>query len=114
MQAATSWAEGFAEHVGLGDASRARGLEGLLDVRPVRLAVGAAVSLVFSQVRGEVQPDPNDGYDIWHVIGASAADALVTQDQLLAQRLARVPVDGFRVVKSLRELLPEPSPAGTR
>lgn len=112
-KAATSWAEEFAERVDLGDASRARGLEGLLDVRPVRLAVGAVLSLLFPQVRGEVQPDPNDGYDIWHVIGASAADAFVTQDQALAQRLERVPVNGFRVVRSLRELLPEPSPAGT-
>lgn len=71
-EAAPSWAEGFADRAGMGDACRARGLDGLLDVLPVRLAVGAALSLVFSQVRGELQPDPNDGYDLWHANRAPA------------------------------------------
>ncbi len=110
---APSWAEAFADRVGLGEACRARGLDGLLGVRAVRIAVGAALSLVFSQVCEGFQPERNDGYDLWHAIQASAADVFVTRDTLLANRLARVPIDGFRVVTSLRELLPEPAPADT-
>lgn len=108
-EAAASWAEAFADRVGVGDACRARGLDGLLDVRAVRIGVGAALSLVFSQVCEGYQPERNDGYDLGHTIQASAADVFVTRDFPLADRLARVPVKAFRVVTSLRELLPEPA-----
>jgi hypothetical protein len=113
-EAAHSWAEEFADQAGAGDACRARGLDGLLDVRPVRLAVGATLSLVFSQVRGECQPDRNDGYDLWHAIHASAADLFVTRDTLLAEHLARVTIERFRVVTSLRDVILAEPAADTR
>lgn len=40
-RAATPWAEAFAERVGVTAACRERGIDGLLDVRAVRLGVGA-------------------------------------------------------------------------
>src|SRR5262249_47424306 len=45
---AAYYAEAFAASVGLAGRCRERGIDGLLLVRPVRLAVGAAVSLVFT------------------------------------------------------------------
>ncbi len=102
---ATQWAEAFAADVGLADACRERGLDGLLEVRTVRLYVGAAKSLVYSQMVEGRQPDFSDGYDLWHAILASVADVFLTFDKRLAEHVARVPVDGFRVITSLRELL---------
>ncbi len=51
------------------------------------------------------QPDWEDGYDLWHTILGSVADVFVTFDKRLADHLVRVPVEGFRVARSLRELL---------
>jgi len=104
---ARDWAEDFARHVGLADARREHGLDGLLDIRTVRFCVGAVMSWVFSVVVGNQprQPRRNDGYDLWHALLASAADVLVTGDERLAALLARVPLDGFRVAASLDELL---------
>ena len=81
-----------------------------LDVRAVRLGVGAALSLVFFQVVERRQPDRGDGYDQWHAIQSSAADVFVTRDDRLARLLARVPIEGFRAVTSLRDLLTGPAP----
>lgn len=103
---ATLWAEDFADHLGLAHACRERGLDGLLEVRSVRFCVGAAMSLVHSQVVGGRHPDFGDGYDLWHAVLASVADVFVTLDERLADHLARAfPVDSFRVVRSIPELL---------
>lgn len=102
---ATLWAEVFADHFGLGDACRERGLDGLLEVRAVRLCVGAAKSLVYSQVAKGRQPDLGDWHDVWHAIMASVADVFVTRDRRLAEVLARVPGNDCRVITSLDELL---------
>jgi len=105
-KAAPGWAEDFADRLGLADACRQRGLDGLLSVRTVRLSVGVALSLVFSQVLERREPHRSDGYDLWHATLASVADVFVTFDERLAGHLARVPVDdGFHVVTSLRALL---------
>ncbi len=110
---ADRWAEDFAVPLGLAQACRDLGLKGLLEVRPVRLAVGALMSLVFSQIIGDGpqqrQPAWSDYYDLWHALTASVADVFVTFDERLAGSLARVPVDGFRVVTSLRALLDDPT-----
>ncbi len=108
---AIHWAEALAEQIGLGDECRRRGLEGLLEVRTVRLCVGAALSLVFAQVVGDgVQPRDahrDDGYVLWHAIHASTADIFVTGDGGFAKRLERVPVD-LRITASLTDLLAHP------
>jgi hypothetical protein len=108
-KAALEWVEAIAEHrFGLGQACRERGMNGLLQVRAVRLAVGVALSLVFSQVVEGCAPAHGDGYDMWHAVLGSAADRFVTCDQRFAGHLARIPgVDGFRVFASMRDLLTE-------
>jgi hypothetical protein len=105
---AAGWAEDFADHVGrdIGDACRERGLDGLLGIRTVRVTVGTAMSIVHSQVCGGRKPDFGDSYDLWHAALASATDVLVTRDERLFDHVSRIPgVDGFRVVKTLGELL---------
>ena len=93
----------------MADACRERGLDGLVALRPVRLCVGASISLIFATTFGDgVQPRRarrGDGYDAWHAISASAADIFVTGDEDLAEQVERVPMEGFRVFRSLRELL---------
>jgi hypothetical protein len=104
-RAAIDWAGALADRVGLGAECRARGLEGLLQVRAVRLAVGAGTSLVFSQVVEGREPQRTDGYDQLHAVMGSVANVFVTRDERLAGLLRRVPVDSFLVVTSLPELL---------
>jgi len=45
------------------------------------------------------------GYDLWHTIQASVADVFVTRDERLVGLLARVPIEGFRVFTTVRQLL---------
>jgi hypothetical protein len=103
---ATKLAEGFAERAGVLSECRSRGLPGLLDLRPLRLAVGAALSLFCRMAAGR-EPKGSDGYDLWHVTVASAADVFVTRDERLAKLLAPVVllVPGFGVVTSLRDAM---------
>jgi len=103
---------GFAEDLvppGSLEGCRARGFEGLLEIRTVRLAVGALMSLIFSQIVGERPqsrtPQRGDAYDLWHAILASVAEVFVTYDKRFAALLSRVPVDGFRVFSSIPELI---------
>jgi hypothetical protein len=95
---------------------RARGFNGLLEIRTVRLAVGALISLIYSQIVGEGlqsgpeqreprTPQRGDAYDLWHAILASSADAIVTYDERFVASLRRVPIDSFQVFSSVPELL---------
>ena len=95
-------AENLADRINLGDACRKRGLDGLLNIRAVRLGVIAAASMLFAQMGGDGseprQPRIGDAYDLWHAILASSADLFVTHDERLAKALNRVPVTGFRAI----------------
>ncbi len=103
---AESLAEQLAERIGEGEACRARGIRGLLEVRSVRLAVGANLSLIYSQTFGGRGPDKGDSRDIQHAILAAAADAFVTNDSTFGGLVARIPMQGFQVT-DLRGLLRE-------
>lgn len=115
---AKPWAEAFADAIGVGDACRSRGLGGLLDVRTVRICVGAQMSLVHGLVFGDgVQsrhPRRGDDYDLWHGVTASVAEIFVTGDRWLAQHLRRVLVANFKVVESLPQLFDDPRIARLR
>lgn len=114
---ALRWAEDYAAAIGLADACRERGLDGLLNIRTVRFCVGATMSWIYSLLvgrDGQRQPQPQDGYNLWHALLASAGDVFVTQDRGLADLLERVPVSDFRVVRSLDALLDEGGVAPAR
>ena len=105
-RAATTWADWFAEGAGadLAAGCRARGLDGLLKVRAVRLAVLAVLGLVFGQEVLGRMAKPSDGYDMWHAVLASTAEVFVTFDDRLAEHLSRMPIDSFRIIDSLGAL----------
>jgi hypothetical protein len=108
---AERFAGDFADALGHGEGCRHHGLEGLLELRPVRFWVGTALSLMCVQVVGVDQtqvrlPHRNDGYDLWHAVLGSTADVFVTFDRRLAGHVEAVPgVPGFRVVRSVKDLL---------
>ena len=111
---AERFADDFATARGYGEACRNRGLEGLLEIPPVPLFVGVAMSQIFSQVvgdPGQVQfrlPGRGDGYDLWHAVLASTGDVFITLDKRLADHVERVPaVAGFRVATSVGAPLTE-------
>ncbi len=66
-------------------------MSGLLDLRSARMAVGANLSLAYSELFGNRGSDIGDSRDIHHAICATAADAFVTNDGPLAVRLQRIP-----------------------
>ncbi len=103
-------AESLAERAGVLEECRKRGMEGLLKVKSVRLAVGANLSLLYSHHFEGVQPKPGDSRDILHAVLASSADILVTQDGNFAKALQRIPIEGFRVldIRSLLNVLGDP------
>jgi hypothetical protein len=64
---------------------------GLLDLRSVRMAVGANLSLAHSQLFENRASNIGDSRDVHHAVCATAADAFVTNDGPLAVRLQRIP-----------------------
>lgn len=79
-----------------------RGIDGLLDIRCARLAVGALIALMYSHFYNAGQQIPkvrqSDAADVRHVIAASTAETFVSNDSRLCKRLSAVPMnDGFRI-----------------
>lgn len=91
-------AESFAERVAVLDACKKRGINGLLELRSVRLAVGMNLSLFYAQTLEGRTPKKGDSRDIHHAIIASAADGFVTDDGEFARLLSRVPIEEFEVM----------------
>lgn len=104
VRLAERFAEGFAERQGLLDTCRDRGIKGLLEVRSVRMAVGASLSLAFAETFEKRTPNMGDSRDMQHAVLATAADGFVTHDRGLARLLARIPIGRFQVL-DLRALL---------
>ena len=100
-EAAIRAAEDAAQRVGVLDECRARGIEGLLEIPSVRMAVGSALSLIFAQAREKSAQAPRrqDSRDLQHaVMAASSATVFVTDDGKLLRTVKRVPMPRFDVV----------------
>lgn len=91
-------AEGLADRAGVLSKVKQRGMDGLLKVKSVAMAVGANLSLIYSHHLENRAPKPGDSRDILHAIVASTADVFVTDDESLEKTLARIPVAGFKVM----------------
>jgi hypothetical protein len=97
--------ENLAERVGVLDACRRRGLEGMLDIRSVQMYVGFSISYGYAQAYEGRGPDGATAWDLKHaVVAAATSDVFVTHDGPLTALLARVPITGFKVV-TLRDLV---------
>jgi predicted nucleic acid-binding protein len=94
----TSFAEAYAERAGQLPACRARGIDGLLQLRSVRLSVSASLSLTYAETFEERQPQQGDARDMQHALTASPVRVFVTHDTKFARLLKRVPVSDFSVL----------------
>ena len=97
-------AESLADRAGMLPEVKQRGLDGLLKVKSVAVAVGANLSLVYSHHLEGRAPKLGDSRDILHSIVASTADVFITNDGPLETILTRIPAGDFKVM-SLRAFL---------
>ena len=98
-QGASAVAQSFAQRAGVLEACRQRGIEGLLQIKSIRISVGAALSLIYGQTFEGWPPEIGDLRDLQHAASAAAAaETFVTDDRRLRDNLARVPLDGFNVI----------------
>jgi hypothetical protein len=95
----------FANRVGQLEGCQRHGIEGLLRIPVIRMAIGASLSFSYASIY-ERKPERGDSRDILHAtLAAAAADVFVTHDEDLREfLLPRVGVPGFRAV-TLPELL---------
>lgn len=103
---AGEYAQEFAERAGVLNECQKRGIEGLLEARSVRVAVGVSLSYDYSQTFEGRTPKLGDSRDMHHAVLATAGDMFVTQDRPFARLLSRISIEGFRVV-DIRDLLEE-------
>ena len=80
------------------DACKKRGLEGLLEVRSIRLVTVAQLALGYAATGDLPVTEPEQSRYIQQAVIASAVDAFVTHDQWLADALRRVEVKDFQVI----------------
>jgi len=97
-QAAEITVEHIAGRSGVLQECKERGLDGLLNIKSVRLYVTYYVAyFYYSFVRGE-RVLRSDSRDHHHAVSASVADIFVTHDERFARMLRLVPIDGFEVI----------------
>jgi hypothetical protein len=81
------------------DGCRARGIGGLGEVRSVRAAMGAILSLEYDGRMDDSTTKERPAPDLRHVpCAAAVADTFVTNDKILTEALSRVPLERFEVI----------------
>lgn len=98
------YAEGFAHYAGRLEECQARGIDELLKVRSVRMAVGALLSLMYSLLIEGHFVQNGTAYDLMHAAPMSVADIIITNDGELLRLLNRVPIADIQVM-TLRDLI---------
>lgn len=88
-----------------------RGIDGLLDLKCVTLAVGATIAHMYAHFYNEGRQIPklhqSEAADIRHAIAAAAAEIFVTNDwRRFGKRLSALPMRGLRIV-ALKAFLAE-------
>lgn len=93
--------ESWAEHSGVYERCKERGMEGLLEVRTIRLYAIYYTAWMLSKWFGESGTPgkvvASEKGDFFHSVQAAAADVFVTHDKRLARWLKQVPVEDFEV-----------------
>lgn len=98
-EVASKVAESFASRLGVLDQCAERGLDGLLELKSVRMTIGGACSLAFERSPGGAAAAPGDLIDLHHAASAAAvADTFVTDDARLRRALTLVPFEKFEVL----------------
>lgn len=93
------YAESFAHFGGCLEQCKAQGIDNLLQVRSIRTAVGALLSLMYSLWIEGRAVNNGTAYDLKHAAPMSAADIVITNDGELRNLLRRQPAPDLRVMK---------------
>src|SRR5438046_5155434 len=101
---ADGFAEGYARHVGVWERCRERGMDRLLAVPCVAMAIGAAASMVYAKLVEGRATDRGDSRDQAHAIAGSTADIFVSTEDELPRLLTWVSMI-VPAVMSLEEFL---------
>lgn len=95
--------EGLCENYGVSARCADRGMEGLLEVRTIKLYATYYAAWAFSKWFGEQgvpgKVKASERGDFFHSVQAAAADVFVTRDAKLARWLKQINVDGFEVLE---------------
>ena len=95
---AQQYAEDLAERFGLLADCQSRGTAGQLELRSVRLATAAGLSLAYSHAFLREPIRSSDLGDLRHVITAAPADVFVSHDRPLRNRLKKTPKLGVSLL----------------
>lgn len=99
------FARELAQESGMIEEYKYKNLNGLLEIRSIRLCVGWSLSYIYGQLFEGVKPKKGDSRDMKHSVLASAAEIFVTHDKELAGLLKRISLENFKVLGHLHELL---------
>ncbi len=93
MAHAGEWLKTLAEREGVLDKCERRGLDGLLGLKTMRLAVVVPLALAYAKMFGDRELEEAHFGDLHHVVTATPADVFVTHDGRLRELIhrARVP-----------------------
>ncbi|MCZ6877227.1 MAG: hypothetical protein O7G29_03700 [Acidobacteria bacterium] len=97
MKAAPFLAEEYALRAKTSERRQKIAVDKLLEIRSVRLSVGANLSLAYGQIVEGWSPNLGDGIDMRHVVPASACEYLISNDKRFRRIVERVPITDFRV-----------------
>jgi hypothetical protein len=96
---AQTFVERVIERRGLLSECKRRGIDGLLQIRSVRMMVGETLSYLYGLTFEERSASLGDSIDMLHTVSAAAvAETFVTDDATLRRLVARVPLEGFEVL----------------
>jgi len=79
----------------------ARGIQGLMSLRPVRICTYANISTDYARTYEGRSVNRGDSRDMHHAVLSSAAEVFITNDQRLIKTLMRDPPTGFEVMDPL-------------
>ena len=97
--AGPAMAKSLAQRAGVADECEQRGIAGLLELRSVRMSVGASLSFNYARALEGAPAPGGDSRELLHAVSAAAVAAtLVTDDARLRRILARVPLANFEVI----------------
>ena len=97
---AKSWAECFADHSGVLAECKKRGIQGLLEIRSVRMGVGIIIAHLYNYIVEKKKPERSDFPDWLHASAAAATtDRFVCHDNRLRRLCGFAPLDDFQALR---------------
>jgi hypothetical protein len=75
-----------------------RGLDGLFEIRFIKIASTAHLSLAYANTYEGRTPKFSDSRDMQHALLSSATDTFITDDNNLRRIMKRVPIDDYKVL----------------